>query len=113
MKNYKLSFSVKTQYELDDIYLYIAKDNPERALTFKQEIEHSILNLINFSHSGKEYKKKKCRYVLHTPYIIYYRVDEKNRIIKIAHIRHGARKPFYFPKARSLTKNISQKKVVL
>jgi plasmid stabilization system protein ParE len=31
--------------------------------------------------------------LVHSPFLIYYRVDDDKRIIEVLHLRHGARKP--------------------
>jgi plasmid stabilization system protein ParE len=38
-------------------------------------------------------KRPLIRKLLHSPFLVYYRVRETNREIEVLHIRHGARKP--------------------
>jgi plasmid stabilization system protein ParE len=38
-------------------------------------------------------KRPSVRKVVHSPYLVYYRVREAKREIEILHVRHGARKP--------------------
>jgi len=38
-------------------------------------------------------KRAQARKLVHSPFLIYYRVNTTQRKIEIIHIRHGARKP--------------------
>jgi plasmid stabilization system protein ParE len=33
------------------------------------------------------------RKLVHTPILVYYQIDEENRLVEVLHFRHGSRKP--------------------
>ncbi|HEX5432745.1 MAG TPA: type II toxin-antitoxin system RelE/ParE family toxin [Candidatus Angelobacter sp.] len=50
--------------------------------------------LISFPFMGSAIRKRpRVRKLVHTPILVYYRVDEKKRVIEVLHLRHGSRKP--------------------
>jgi len=38
-------------------------------------------------------KRSGVRKLVHSPFLIYYRIHERKRLIEVLHVRHGARKP--------------------
>lgn len=73
---------------------YIAEDDDEAASRFSNSLLDHIELLTRFPRMGGLIPKRtRVRKLIHSPYLIYYEVDEERRMIKILHIRHGSRKP--------------------
>ena len=68
---------------------YIAQDNPERAVTFVQEIRQKTNVLADFPSVGRVGRVFGTReLVAHKNYIVAYRVKGKNvEIIRVHHVR--------------------------
>ncbi|MCL2061248.1 MAG: type II toxin-antitoxin system RelE/ParE family toxin [Firmicutes bacterium] len=91
--HYKVLLSEKALQDFNEIYDYIALDNPSIAESYTNELRQHIRHLADFPYIGKENPKNKRRRLVKKPYIINYSIDEKVSTIKILHIRHGARQP--------------------
>lgn len=79
--------------DLEAIYAYIAKRNPQAAIRTTGAIRDTIDSLVYFPEIGQSANKTSIR-VLHSAhhrYKIYYSIVEDE--IHILHIRHVARKP--------------------
>jgi len=77
--------------DLREIALYIAEDNPERALTFVSELEHKARDAASRPTSFRERAdiSPGVRAVRHGRYLIFFRdLDEEVRIVRVV---HGAR----------------------
>ena len=92
----KLIFSPAAEADLVDIAIYIAADDPERALSFVDELEAACGILINHPRAGAarpdlgdDVRSKPYR-----RYIVYYRVLDD--VVRIERFLHGARDPGAF-----------------
>lgn len=85
----KLEFSPASEADLVEIASFIARDNPERALTFVDELEGACAKLLDFPQSGVA--RPDIRQGLRSkPHgLIFYSVA--NNIVRIERILHGAR----------------------
>jgi len=77
--------------DLEEIALYIARDNPERATTFTREIVGHCHRIANTPRAGRERPeiRRGIRSVPHGNYVIFYRIVEAG--VQILHVLHGAR----------------------
>lgn len=85
-------FSAVAEAELEAIGDWIAKDSPQRALSYVVELREACLKLgrtpralplvPRYEHSG-------IRRRVHGNYLIFYRIGE--RYVEIVHVLHGAR----------------------
>jgi toxin ParE1/3/4 len=89
----RLQFSPAAQADLLDIALYIAADDPARALRFVDELEAACDVLVDHPFAGvarpeigEELRSKPYR-----RYMIYYRV--LGDVVRIERFLHGARDP--------------------
>lgn len=76
---------------LEVIGNHIAKDNPDRALTFVRELRQSCLGLAEFPDRFPlvaRYETKGVRRRLHGSYLIFYRVEPEQ--VVVLNILHGA-----------------------
>jgi toxin ParE1/3/4 len=87
----KVVFSAGAKDDLLEISIYIAQDNPLRALSFVDELEGKCLALSNAPASGvlRAELGEGIRMVTHGRYLIFYRANES--AIRIERIMHSAR----------------------
>lgn len=89
----------KAESDLMEIAMYIAINNSvEVANKVIDKMETAVMRLQNMPFSGSKQnffytKKHKYRFLTVDNYLIYYHVDEKNSIVYIDRIRHGAIAP--------------------
>lgn len=88
-----LLFSPAAEADLIDIAVYIAADDPVRALTFVEELEAACNILVDHPLAGVARPEigESLRSRPYRRYIIYYRVTDS--AIRIERILHGARDP--------------------
>jgi len=81
---------------LEGIIEYIALDDPQRALSFGQEIVNTAFRLADDPQIGHEYKqgaRKGLKVLNHGCYQIIYKVMEERGLVEIWAVWHGARMP--------------------
>ena len=91
---YKLIWSPAARDDLHDIVVFIARDNPNRAMSFGYELISETDRLQQFPESGRivpEHRSDNIREILFRPYRIVYRVDHERKLCQIARIWHSAR----------------------
>jgi plasmid stabilization system protein ParE len=91
---YKLIWSPAARDDLHDIVVFIARDNPNRAMSFGYELISGTDRLQEFPEVGRivpEYRNDYIREIVIRPYRIVYRVVHENRICEIARVWHSAR----------------------
>ncbi len=87
----KLNYSRLALNDLEEIAVYIAQDNPQRAHSFVDELEEKCRIL---SENPKLYRPRdeiaaNLRMATHGDYLIFYR--ETDQGVRIERILHGAR----------------------
>jgi toxin ParE1/3/4 len=89
----KITFEPAARDELNDIFEWIARDNPGAARKLIARIEEKITRLAvpNLAHMGRPGLVEGTRELIEHPYIIVYRVDDQRREIVVVSIVHGAR----------------------
>ncbi len=91
---YKLIWSPAARDDLHDIVVFIARDNPNRAMSFGYELISETDRLQEFPNFGRivpEYRSDDIRELLFRPYRIVYRVDHERKLCQIARVWHSAR----------------------
>ena len=91
---YKLIWSPAARDDLHDIVVFIARDNPERAMSFGYELISELDRLFDFPELGPivpEYQNQMIREIIFRPYRIVYRVNHERKLCEIARIWHSAR----------------------
>jgi toxin ParE1/3/4 len=91
---YKLIWSPAARDDLHDIALFIARDNPNRAMSFGYELISQTERLPEFPELGRivpEYRSDNIREILLRPYRIVYRVDHPRKLCEIARVWHSDR----------------------
>jgi toxin ParE1/3/4 len=77
--------------DLEAIGDYIARDNPERALSFIRELRGKCLDLADFPERYPlvpRYETLGVRHRVHGNYLIFYRADAE--WVTVIHVLHGA-----------------------
>ena len=87
----KVSFSPGARDDLMEIAVYIAQDNPTRALTFVDELEDRCIHLGTAPGIGTVRPElgRGIRMLPHGRYLIFYR--EAHGVLRIERIIHSAR----------------------
>lgn len=91
---YKLIWSPAARDDLHDIVVFIARDNPNRAMSFGYELISETDHLQEFPELGRivpEYRRDNIREIVFRPYRIVYRVDHERKLCQIARVWHSAR----------------------
>ena len=91
---YKLIWSPAARDDLHDIVVFIARDNPNRAMSFGYELISETDRVHEFPELGRivpEYRNDNIREILFRPYRIVYRVDHDRKLCEIARVWHSAR----------------------
>jgi toxin ParE1/3/4 len=91
---YKLVWSPAARDDLHDIVMFIARDNPNRAMSFGYGLISKTDRLQKLPESGRivpEYSNDSIREIIFRPYRIVYRIDREAKLCEIARIYHSAR----------------------
>jgi plasmid stabilization system protein ParE len=92
--DYRLLYTQRALNDLAQIIAHIAEDDADTASRFGSSLLDHIDLLTRFPRMGSIIRKRaRVRKLLHSPFLIYYRVDEDKREVEILHFRHSARKP--------------------
>ena len=90
----KLIWSPAARDDIHDIVVFIARDNPSRAMSFGFELISETDRLQEFPELGRvvpECRDDNIREIIFRPYRIVYRVDRERALCEIARIWHSAR----------------------
>jgi toxin ParE1/3/4 len=91
--DYQVVLSPRALARLAEITAYIAKDNPERAESFGNELLDRTAALSAFPALGPvTARNPRWRKLLLKPYIITYRVDPHLKRVAILAFRHASRR---------------------
>ena len=91
---FKLIWSPAARDDLHDIVGFIARDNPNRAMSFGYQLISETDRLQEFPELGRsvpEYRDDNIREMIFRPYRIVYRIDHERRLCEIARVWHSAR----------------------
>ena len=93
-KKYEIQYLEIAKNDLEDIFDYILKDNPNSASEILNEIDDTVSKLADFPELGKKPKDDKLkafgyRVLVIEKYLIFYIITEK--ILEIHRILHSSR----------------------
>jgi plasmid stabilization system protein ParE len=92
--DYRLLYTQKALNDLAEIVGHIAEDDSASASRFGSSLLDHIDLLTRFPRMGALIRKRpQVRKLVHSPVLVYYRIDEGTGTIEVLHLRHGARKP--------------------
>ncbi|WP_143873551.1 type II toxin-antitoxin system RelE/ParE family toxin [Catenovulum sediminis] len=87
----KIVLSLKARRDLDAIEKYIAEDNPSRARSYIEELlQHCYDSIASFPYAFPLTGKLDIRCFPYQKYNVYYRYDETQDAVHIAHILNSA-----------------------
>jgi plasmid stabilization system protein ParE len=97
MGPYRVIITPRAGGDLEAIYDYIARESAQNAATMITRILDALEPLKQFPHrTVVERQDHKLRHPVRSlpvsPYIIYFRVLDDDRVIRVLHVRHGARR---------------------
>jgi plasmid stabilization system protein ParE len=92
--------SAEAERDLEAIGDYIARDNPQRAISFVREIREQCVQLAEMPAAAplvSRYQRYGVRRHVHGNYLIFYQFDSERLVV--LHILHGAMEyePILFP----------------
>jgi toxin ParE1/3/4 len=91
---FKVILTPQSLDDLRDIVSFIAKDNPERARTFGNELIDRALSVTTFPERGRtvpEIGDAAVREIIHRSYRIIYEVFPDASVVYVLRFWHGAR----------------------
>jgi plasmid stabilization system protein ParE len=91
---FKVIFTPQSLGDLEAIVTFIAKDNPERARTFGNELIDRALTVAAFPERGRvvpEMGEPAVREIIHGPYRIIYEIFPDAGSVFVLRFWHGAR----------------------
>ena len=91
---YKLTWSPAARDDLHDIVIFIARDNPERAMSFGYQLISETDRLQTFPRLGRlvpEYQNENLREIILRPYRLVYRSNDERKLCEIIRVWHSAR----------------------
>jgi len=92
--DYRAFYTQRALTGLAGIVGHIAEDDDEAALRFGVSLLDHIELLARFPRMGSAVRRRSgVRKLVHSPFLIYYRIHEKRWMVEVLHVRHGARKP--------------------
>jgi toxin ParE1/3/4 len=94
---YRVILSHRCFSDLDDILEYIQQDSPQSAVSTIDRLRSAALSLSDFPSRYPLYQvgsrtRPSTRVMVVAPYLVYYRVLEPRKVVRILTIRHGARR---------------------
>ena len=88
---YSVILSDAAQTDLDNIVQYIAVHNPTAAEKLGLELIDVATSLETFPYRGSRVRKHpRVRKLVHSNYVITYRIREPNRTVEVLGFTHGA-----------------------
>ncbi len=92
--DFRLQYTQRALDDLVGIIGHIAEDDPEAASRFGNSLLDHVDLLARFPRMGSVLgKRSSVRKLLHSPILVYYRLQEDKLLIEVLHFRHGARRP--------------------
>ena len=92
--DFKIVWTLRSREDLQDIATFIAKDNPQAALSLGDLIFERVDRLERFPQFGRVLPKRNhpnIREIVVKSYRIIYRVRPEEKFVEILRVWHGAR----------------------
>ncbi len=96
MADYSVVITKTAGSDLEKIHKHIALDSPQNASEMITRILDALAPLKQFPHrTVAEHQARGLRHPVRSlpvaPYVVYFRVLDSERVIRVLHVRHGAR----------------------
>jgi len=88
---YNLKFSEESKMDIDEIRRYISKDGIDIANKQIRKMRAKAKTLRDFPNLGKKLEGTDYRFLVSAPYLIFYRVHERQMRVEVARILDGRR----------------------
>jgi toxin ParE1/3/4 len=90
---YNIAVLLLASNDLQEIYEYLNNFDEKPPKLFRESFDKFIENVSNMPYMFPEYERnlKYRKATLAYEYLVFYRVDEKNNIVKLYRILHGKR----------------------
>lgn len=97
MSVYRLIITPRAGRDLERIHEYISKDSPQNADAMISRILDALELVKQFPHRTiVEHQSPKIRYPVRSlpvwPYVVCFRVLDDQSVVRVLHVRHGARR---------------------
>jgi plasmid stabilization system protein ParE len=95
---YHVRFTNEASSNLDDIFTFIGSQSPQNAEQVFERLLDEIFSLKSFPHRYKVHRRGKkpngdaVRSMPVPPYVVYYRIIESRRVVRILSVLHGHRR---------------------
>ena len=88
----KIVFSYKSRQDIDDIFIWISRENVTIAQEVETKIRSACENLAEFPFASSDTNEDDIRRapISQLPYTIFFRVNNSIKTIEIARITHGS-----------------------
>ena len=91
--DYRIVYTQKALADLAGLISHIAEDPPDAAARFGGVLLDHVDLLSRFPRMGRLVRQRsQVRKLVHSPVVVYYRVQQGQRLIEILQFRHGSRK---------------------
>jgi len=91
---YRIVWRPMAEADLNNIIDYIARENPDRAESFAQELRDKTLPLAQYPNIGRKGRPGLPGWlrelIVHQNYIVFYRVLDKTYTVEILRVKHAA-----------------------
>jgi toxin ParE1/3/4 len=90
--DYEVILTEPARDDLREIVAFIAQDNPQAAVIFRDRLIAEAETLVRLPHRGRLMRRRgNVRKLVCRPYLILYRIAESRRTVEILRFWHGAR----------------------
>ncbi len=89
---YRIGLTPQAEADLDALVAFIAQDRPQAAQRFSRAITARVRTLSHVPYLGAVFRRREgIRYLVHSPYLIIYRIDDEVELVEVLRFWHGAR----------------------
>ncbi len=97
MDEYRVIITPRAGRDLEGVHRYIAQDSLDNAAAMVARILDALEPLKHFPHRTVVQRQRPglrhpVRSLPVAPYVIYFRVLDEERVVRVLHVRHGARR---------------------
>jgi plasmid stabilization system protein ParE len=94
---YRVILSRRSFNDPDEILEYVQQDSPQNAVNTIDRLWSAALSLSDFPARYPLYQvgsrtRAGTRVMVVAPYLVYYRISEPQKVVRVLTIRHGARR---------------------
>ena len=96
-QHYRVLMMPEAAADLTGIFDHVERDSPQNARALVEALIDAIDSLTHFPHRYKVHRTARdpnrvVRSMPAPPHVVYYRVIEQHRVVRVLTVRHGARR---------------------